>query len=371
VSKKPSPPAKSVPAVPAQRLAALCQRIQSILEQARTQVVRTVNTEMVRAYWLIGCAIVEEEQRGRARAGYGEELLAQLSGRLQAAFGKGYTRSNLQYMRQFYQGYPDLVDPEIRHALRGESARSGRLNPNLSWTHYRLLMKVAAPYARSFYEVEAVKNNSSSRKLERQINSLLFERLAKSRDKKGLMQLAVEGQEIRAPQDVIKDPFVLEFLELPESHRLVESGLEEALIGNLQTFLLELGKGFAFVRRQQRITLDGDHFYIDLVFYHVILKCYILIDLKVAKLTHSDIGQMQHYVNYYDESERTPGDSPTIGLILCADKNDLMVRYTLGKHGARIFASRYKLYLPSEKELAAEIRRELEQVKWGDGSSAT
>jgi predicted nuclease of restriction endonuclease-like (RecB) superfamily len=359
------------------------QRIQAILEQARAQVVRTVNTEMVRAYWLIGREIFEEEQRGQARADYGEELVKQLSARLQATFGRGYNLTNLKYMRLFYLAYPHLLDHEIGHALRdqfddpkaalptphevpGQSNPVGQLNPDLSWTHYRLLTKVESSDAQSFYEIEAVKNHWSSRELERQINSLLFERLAKSRDKKGLMRLATRGQEVQTAQDVLKDPLVLEFVDLPESPRLVESDLEEALITHLQNFLLELGKGFAFVARQQRLTLAGDHFYVDLVFYHVILKCYVLLDLKVGKLTHTDLGQMQLYVNYYDENQLTPGDNPTIGLILCADKNDLMVRYTLGKGNQRIYASRYQLHLPTEKELAAEIRRELRQMERGE-----
>jgi predicted nuclease of restriction endonuclease-like (RecB) superfamily len=353
-------------------------RIQAILEQARAQVARSVNTQMVRAYWLIGREIVEEEQRGHARAGYGEELITQLAARLRAGFGRGYTPTNLRYMRLFYLAYPRLLDHEIHHAPRDKSesaapagtdappvpaaATPGTLNPNLSWTHYRLLTKVESPHARSFYEIEAVRNHWSSRELERQMGSLLFERLAKSRDKQGLMRLATKGQEVQTPQDVIKDPMVLEFVGLPESPRLVESDLEEALITHLQVFLLELGKGFAFVARQRRITLEGDHFYVDLVFYHVILKCYILLDLKVEKLTHADIGQMQLYVNYYDETELTAGDNPTIGLILCADKNDLMVRYTLGEGKRQIFASRYKLHLPTEKELAEEIRRELRHL---------
>ncbi len=242
----------------------------------------------------------------------------------------------------------------------------GVLNPDLSWTHYRLLTKVESPLARDFYEVEAVRNRWKSRELERQINSLLFERLARSRDKAGLLRLALQGQEIQSPEDVFKDPMVFEFAGIPESPRMVESELEAALITNLQAFLLELGKGFAFVARQRRITLDGDHFSIDLVFYHVILKCYILVNLKVEKLTHADVGQMQLYVNYYDETQRTSGDGPTLGLILCVEKNDLVVRYTLGKENRRIFASRYKLHLPSEEELAEEIRRELRGVRGGE-----
>ncbi len=248
---------------------------------------------------------------------------------------------------------------EIRHALRGESWKPGRLHPDLSWTHYRTLLRVDKAEARSFYEIESIKNNWSARELERQINSLLYERLALSRDKKGLMRLATKGQEIRRPADVFKEPFVMELLGLPESPSLVESDLDRALIDNLQAFLLEVGKGFAFVARQERITLDGDHFYIDLVFYHTVLKCYVLIDLKVGKLTHGDLGQLQLYVNYFDQERCTPGDGPTLGLILCTDKNDAVVRYTLGPEQKKIFASRYKLHLPTEAELKAEMRREL------------
>ena len=220
------------------------------------------------------------------------------------------------------------------------------------------------PDARAFYEIEAVKNNWATRELERQINSLLYERLALSRDKKGLMRLALKGHEVQRPADIFKDPVVMEFLGLPESPKLVESDLEQALINNLQTFLLELGKGFAFVARQERLTLDGDHFYIDLVFYHAILKCYVLIELKVGKLTHQDLGQLQLYVNYYDRERRTEGDNPTLGLILCTDKNDAVVRYTLGEdQQKKIFTSRYKLHLPTEAELKAEIRRELKFLR--------
>jgi len=226
---------------------------------------------------------------------------------------------------------------------------------------------VDKPQARAFYEIEAIKNNWSARELERQKNSLLYERLALSRDKKGLMQLATKGQNVQRPADVFKDPVIMEFLGLPESPRLVETDLEQALINDLQSFLLELGKGFAFVARQERLTLDGDHFYIDLVFYHTVLKCYVIIDLKTGKLTHQDLGQLQLYVNFYDHERRTEGDNPTLGLILCADKNDAVVRYTLGPdQEKKIFASRYKLHLPTEAELKAEIRRELEVLRRGD-----
>lgn len=357
-----------------------------ILESARSGVARTVNTTQVVANWLIGREIVEEEQRGKERADYGERLIAKLSAKLLAEFGPGYAVRNLAFFREFYREYPALI--EISHALRAnlslptatvgilhapgarsqrhrdEAWQPGRLSPNLSWTHYRTLLRVQKSDARAFYEIEAIKNNWSARELERQINSLLFERLAKSRDKADLMKLATKGQEIAVPLDVFKDPVVIEFLGLPESHRLVESGLEQALINNLQTFLLELGKGFAFVSRQERITLDGDHFYIDLVFYHTILKCHVLIDLKVGKLTHGDLGQMQLYVNYFDQERRTDGDNPALGLILCTDKNDAVVKYLLGPDQSRkIFTSRYQLHLPTEKELASELKREIRALK--------
>ena len=337
-------------------------RIHAILADARTTIARTVNTQMVRAYWLVGREIVEEEQAGQTRAAYGDDVLGQISARLGSAFGKGFTTTNLKYMRQFYLAYPALLEGEqIRHTVCDEF-KTGELNPNLSWSQYRLLTRIESSHARSFYEIETDKNHWSVRELERQVSSLLFERLALSRDKLGLMALATEGQEVQSPLDVIKDPFVLEFLGLPESPRLLESTLEESLLGNLQTFLLELGKGFAFVARQQRLTLDGDHFYVDLVFYHTVLKCYVLVDLKTSKLTHGDLGQMQFYVNYYDAERRTEGDNATIGLILCADKNEAVVRYTLGEANAQIFASRYQLHLPSEQELAEELRREMRQA---------
>lgn len=409
--------------------ALLYQRVRQILEAARTGITRTVNTTQVVANWLIGREIVEEEQRGKIRAGYGERLLLDLSRRLQEEFGRGYSVDNLQWFRQFYLLYPQLTvigkydalrriseraaisdavrrkseqgrarrsdlplltdatpTDEIRHAARGESEVSkishalrgeleightvrdqswqpGQLHPHLSWTHYRTLLRVEKPEARSFYEIEATQNNWSYRELERQINSLLYERLTLSRDKKGLLRLARKGQEVQGPLDIFKDPLVLEFLKIPAAAKLVESDLEAALLNELQAFLLELGKGFAFVARQQRITLNGDHFYIDLVFYHTILKCFVLLDLKVRKLTHEDLGQFQLYLNYYDRERRTPGDQPTLGLILCTDKNDAVVRYTLGEElQKKIFTSRYKLHLPSEAELKTELLRELKSI---------
>jgi predicted nuclease of restriction endonuclease-like (RecB) superfamily len=366
-------------------------RIRQILESARASVQRSVNTTQVIAYWLIGREIVEEQQQGQRRADYGARLLVELSTRLKIDFGKGFSVNNLEHFRDFYLTYPQLMTPEkshaaraklgyssktngskISHAVRGKSTpatpwKPGQLHPNLSWTHYRTLLRVDKPQTRAFYEIEATKNNWSARELERQINSLLHERLALSKDKKGLMKLATKGQEVQQPTDIFKDPVVIEFLGLPESPRLVETDLEQALINNLQSFLLELGKGFAFVARQERLTLDGDHFYIDLVFYHTVLKCYVIIDLKTGKLTHQDLGQLQLYVNYYDRERRTKGDNPTLGLILCADKNDAVVKYTLGPEQEKtIFASRYKLHLPTEAELKAEIRRELRELRHGD-----
>ena len=363
-------------------------RIRQILESARASVARSVNTTQVVAYWLIGREIVEEQQQGQRRADYGARLLVELSLRLQADFGKGFSVNNLEHFRDFYSTYPDLIVPakshalrvelaeasetgvsEISHAPRGKSRQGafwkpGQLHPNLSWTHYRTLLRIDKPEARAFYEIEGLKNNWSARELERQIHSLLYERLALSKDKKGLMKLATKGHAVQQPADIFKDPVVMEFLGLPESPRLVETDLEQALINNLQSFLLELGRGFAFVARQERLTLDGDHFYIDLVFYHTVLKCYVIVDLKTGKLTHQDLGQLQLYVNYYDRERRTQGDNPTLGLILCADKNDAVVKYTLGpEQEKKIFASRYKLHLPTEAELKAEIRRELKLIQ--------
>jgi predicted nuclease of restriction endonuclease-like (RecB) superfamily len=343
------------------RVDEICSRIIERVHSARQQIARTVDTEIVKSHWITGKEIVEEELQGKKRATYGTQLLKMMAERLTRELGRGYTETNLRYMKQFYVTYQDVT--KIHHAVSDEF-NGKSVDIHLSWTHYRLLIKVDRKEARGFYEKEAVENRWSSRELERQIGSLLFDRLAKSRDKKGLMRLAKKGQEIQSPEDAIKDPVVLEFLNLPESHRLVESKLEEALINNLQHFLLEMGKGFAFVGRQQRLTLDNDHFYADLVMYHTILKCFVIIDLKTKPLSHADLGQMQLYVNYYDQECRSEGDNPTIGLILCTQKNDAMVRYTLGEKGKQIFASKYQFHLPTEAELEAEIKRELKEIKY-------
>ncbi len=358
----------------------LFNRVVEILERARTNVVRSVNSQMVIAYWLVGREIVEEEQQGEKRAEYGKRLLEDLSPRLTEHYGKGFSVTSLKYFRSFYSAYSnrapaigrpagdrlplagkgrpmgdELRDP--KSYLAGDESPKGFL-PDLSWSHYRALMRVENEHARSFYELEAARNSWNKRQLERQIHSFYYERLLKSKDKAGMKELANQGEAAEQPVDVIKDPYVLEFLDLPESPRLVESELESALISRLQEFLLELGAGFAFIGRQKRLTLDGDHFYPDLIFYHTRLKCYVVIDLKVAKLSHGDLGQMQMYVNYYDREVRALEDNPTVGLILCAEKNDAVVRYVLGEENEQIFASRYRLELPSEEELRRELERE-------------
>ena len=312
---------------------------------------------MVQAYWQIGREIVEEEQRGQGRAEYGAHLVEELAAGLTREYGKGFNARNLWYMKDVYQAFPNL-GAEIVNALRSQSPQ-----PQLSWTHYRLLSRIDKPEARAFYAAECAKARWSTRELERQISTLLYERLALSTDKEGVLALAAQGHEPYRPEDLIKDPYVLEFTGLPQSPRLNESDLEQALMDRLQSFLLELGRDFFFVARQKRITLDGDHFYIDLVFYHRRLRCFVLIDLKVGKLTQQDIGQMLLYTGYYEAKEKQEGENPPVGLILCTDKNDAVVRYTLSQTSQPVFASRYKLYLPTEEELRSELRRERDSLE--------
>jgi predicted nuclease of restriction endonuclease-like (RecB) superfamily len=338
---------------------AVYEQIATIIREARTKIARAIDTTMVYVYWRIGRYIVEGEQRGAARAGYGQELLQELSERLTKEFGSGFGADTLDNARKFYLVYKD----EISDAARRKSLEP-QFKPNLSWTHYRTLMRISRSDVRRFYEIEASENNWSSRELTRQTGSLLYERLAKSKDKKGLMRLALKGHEITKPEDSIKEPVVLEFLGIPESHKLVESKLEEALITNMQNFLLELGKGFAFVARQKRLTLDGKHYYCDLVFYHIKLKCYYILELKNRELSHADLGQMLLYVNYFDQEIKTEEENPTIGLILCTEKSNAMVRYTLGDKAKQIFASKYQFNLPTEKELEAELKRGIKDIKY-------
>lgn len=296
---------------------------------------------MVEAYWNIGKSIIEE-QGGNEKAEYGAGLLKELSKQMTHDFGKGFTVANLKNMRQFYLTFPN------GYALRSE----------LSWTHYRLLMRVENDNTREFYMQEAVKSGWSTRQLERQINTFFYERLLSSKNKEKVAAEVQTSETAKTPEDIIRDPYVLEFLGLNPNDDFYESDLEQALITHLQKFLLELGRGFSFVARQKRITFDGRHFWIDLVFYNYILKCFVLIDLKVGDLTHQDLGQMQMYVHYYERELMNEGDNPPIGIVLCADKSESVVKYTLPENETQIFASKYKLYLPSEEELLQELRRE-------------
>ena len=314
------------------------KEIKSILEQARNKVYKVANSTMVEAYWNIGRVIVEK-QGGSNKAEYGTALIKNLSKKMTKEFGKGFTTTNLKYMRQFYLTFQ----------------KSHALSDQLSWTHYRLLMRVENENARNFYIEECIKSNWSTRQLERQITTLFYERLLSSKDKEKVSKEIYKLEpQIKKAEDIIRDPYVLEFLGLPENTSFLEKNLEQALIDHLQKFLLELGRGFSFVARQKRITFDGRHFYIDLVFYNYLLKCFVLIDLKVGDLTHQDLGQMQMYVHYFEEKMMNEGDNPPIGIVLCADKSDSIVKYTLSKNETQVFASKYKAYLPSEEELGKD-----------------
>ncbi len=340
-------------------------RILNILKSSRARALQSVNSVMVSTYWEIGREIVEEEQRGKERAKYGARLIQHLSQRLTEEFGKGHGERKLRDIRQFYLTYKDRTPP-IWHkpCAKSKDDQKEQLLMNLSWSHYRLLMRVKRDDIRHFYEVECANSGWSVPELDRQINSLLFERLAKSKDKEGLMALVKKGHEVQRPEDLVKDPYVLEFTGLPEAAKWHESDLEQALIDRLQKFILELGKDLFFVARQKRITIDGDHFYIDLVFYHRLLRCFLLIDLKVGRLTQQDIGQMLLYTGYYENEEMGEGENPPVGLILCTGKNESAVRYTLSQTVSKIFASRYQLHLPTEEELAEELKREQEYIRY-------
>jgi predicted nuclease of restriction endonuclease-like (RecB) superfamily len=335
----------------------LLDRIGEILVKARTAVVREINKAQVLAYWEIGREIVEFEQKGKIRGEYGERLIERLSKDMTQKFGRGFSTTNLKMMRLFYQSFPirQTVSDESIKGKKSETL-SVKLDPMLSWSHYCELLKVEEPLARSFYEQEAIRNNWSVRELKRQINSMLFERLALSKDTKTVIKMAGRGQIIEKPEDAIKDPYILEFLNLKEETSYTESQLEQALIDKLQYFLLELGKGFTFVARQKRITIANRHYYIDLVFYNRLLKCFVLIDLKTGELDHADIGQMNFYLNYFRENEKQEDENDPIGLILCAKKDDIFAKYVLGGLNNKVFASKYKLTLPSEKELRLKLK---------------
>jgi len=323
------------------------QDIRKILESARKKVAISVNSAMIEAYWNIGRIIVEEEQKGANRAIYGDYLVPRLSEQLSKDFGKGFNKTNITLFRRFYLTFP------ILHALRKQ----------LSWTHYRLLLKVTNEKARTFYQTEAAEQQWSTRTLERQINSFYYERLLASQDVKSVIAEATDKIIPLQPEDVIKDPYVLEFLQLKNFKGLHEKELETALLDKLQSFLLELGKGFSFVARQKRFSADTDHFYIDLVFYNYLLKCFVLIDLKIGKLTHKDIGQLDFYVRYWEDQFKPEGDNPTIGIILCSEKNETVAKYSVLEDSQQLFASKYMLYLPSEEELQAELKREVAEIR--------
>ena len=321
----------------------LLEALRGVITQARREAVRSVNALQVQTYWQIGRHIVEFEQGGAARAAYGKGLLVALASELTADFGKGFDATNLRHMRDFYLSFP------ICDALRRE----------LSWTHYRLLLRVDNPTARQWYLQEAAGQNWSTRVLERQIGTLSYERLLST----GEAAISpVQGVKV-TPRDFIRDPVMLEFLGLPDTGRLLESKLEEALMDKLQQFLLELGKGFAFVARQQRISMETQDFYIDLVFYNYLLKCFVLIDLKTGHLEHQDIGQMDMYVRMHDELRRGEGDNPKVGILLCGSKDHSVVRYSVLKDSKQLFASKYRLILPTEEELRLELERDREEIE--------
>ena len=335
----------------------LLNKVVSLLEKARRKTVIQINTSITQTYWYIGRLIIEEEQKGKERAQYGVMLLSKLSRDLAVRYGRGFSVDNLELMRKFYLLYPK--GPGISETLSRKS-----LFINLSWSHFCELLSIEDKKARLFYQIECSKNNWSVRELKRQINSMLFERIALSKDKKGVNQLSKKGQIIEKPEDAIKNPYVLEFLGLPEKHQYSESELEQALIDHLQEFILELGKGFAFVTRQKRITIDNEHYYVDLVFYHRILRCLVLIDLKIGKLDHKDVGQMNFYLNYIRNKEMLENENPPIGIILCTQSHHsrVFIEYALGGLSNKVFVSKYRLYLPTKKELEAEIKKEAKHI---------
>ncbi|MBP6180433.1 PDDEXK nuclease domain-containing protein [Flavobacterium sp.] len=339
----------------------LFSQVVELLQNAQQQVLRTINTTMVCTYFEIGRMIVEEEQNGKDRAEYGKRLLKGLSEQLTNEFGKGFSVENLDRMRKLYKTYSISSSLMTKSEIQISESTIGEFKSQktkslisffkLTWTHYIFLMRIDDEKERRFYEIESEKYNWSVRELKRQYNSALYVRLSLSRDAVGILKLSEKGQIIEKPKDIIKDPYILEFLGLPELHQYSESQLEEEIINKLEHFLLELGHGFTFVARQNRITFDDKHFRIDLVFYNRILKCFVLIDLKIGELKHQDLGQMQMYVNYYDREMRLEDENKTIGIVLCQNKSDLVVEYTLPENNEQIFASKYKTILPSREDL--------------------
>lgn len=328
------------------------ESVSAVLTQARKAAKTAVNLSMVYAYFEIGRMIIEEEQHGQDRAAYGKQVLKALSVYLTKIHGKGFSPENLKLMRRFYTVYSrDQIGETVFTQFENLPAVSTGRKFFLSWSHYLKLMRISNVDERHFYEIESVKNDWSLSELKRQYDSSLYERLALSTDKDKIYRLALEGQTIETPQDAVKDPYVLEFLGLPELPEYSESELESRIIDHLQQFLLELGTGFAFVGRQVRFTFDEEHFMVDLVFYNRLLRCFVLFDLKIGELKHQDIGQMQMYVHYYDRKMKLPEENPTIGIILCKDKNNAVVEMTLPEDNSQIFASKYETILPSKEDL--------------------
>jgi predicted nuclease of restriction endonuclease-like (RecB) superfamily len=327
-----------------QKYSALISQIGGLLEKGREQVAQSANTILVKTYWLIGRHIVEFEQGGKEKAEYGSFLFEQLSKDLTQLYGKGFSRANLLYMRKLYLEFP----------------KSETLSNVLSWSHYFEILRSENELEISFYSKQAEKENWSVRELRRQIKSMLFHRLALSKDKNGVLELSKQGQEIQKADDILKDPYVLEFLNIPQNHRYLESDLEEKLISNLQNFLLELGKGFTFEKRQYRLSISGKHFYVDLVFYHRILKCFVLIDLKRGEVTHQDVGQMNLYLNYFKKEVNTEGDNEPIGIVLGAERDHILIEYATESISNQLFISKYQLYLPDKKQLENELNKVLE-----------
>lgn len=328
------------------------ESVSAVLTRARKAAKTAVNLSMVYAYFEIGRMIIEEEQHGQDRAAYGKQILRELSIYLTRIYGKGFSVGNLKNMRQFYKVYAsDQIGETVFSQFENLPAVSTERKFFLSWSHYLKLMRIGNVDERHFYEIESVKNDWSLSELKRQYNSSLYERLALSTDKDKIYRLALDGQTVETPQDAVKDPYVLEFLGLPELPEYSESELESRIIDHLQQFLLELGTGFAFVGRQVRFTFDEEHFMVDLVFYNRLLRCFVLFDLKIGELKHQDIGQMQMYVHYYDRKMKLPEENPTIGIILCKDKNNAVVEMTLPEDNSQIFASKYETVLPSKEDL--------------------
>ena len=317
----------------------LYDEVREIIASARQNAVRSVDFSRVQMYWQIGRRIQEEEQNGKERADYGVYLLKNLAKKLEPEYGSGFSYRQLNFCRQFYRMYP------IANALRSQ----------FNWTQYRLLIAISDDYKREYYELETMNNCWTARELERQINSQLYERLLLSNDKESVLAVARKERIPQTPQEIIKDPMVLEFLGLERKASYYEKELEQSLITHLQTFLLELGNGFTFVARQKRILIEDDEFFVDLVFYNRLLRCFVVIELKTEKLTHQDLGQLQMYVNYYDRVEKTSGENPTIGILLCTSKNDTVVKMSLPEDNTSILASQYQLYLPSQEQLKAEV----------------